>query len=148
MRIVQHATLAGLTLHPKVRLHDLAAASLAKQTKKHKPLVPEYHQFSHQLKHLPIPEGARVLAPHGGGESEEELDAAEDHEKREHHNSLEEQSKLGHFHSPKQFVSVAKSVQHPMVSVEHLEEATLFSMRYNLQQSQDLIKLERKKNLL
>ncbi len=32
--------------------------------------------------------------------------------------------------------------------VEHLEEATLFCMRYNLQQSQDLIKLERKKNLL
>ena len=118
--VVQHATSAGLTLHPKVRFHDLATAALGKQTKKHKPLVPEYHHVSHQSKHLPIPSAATVLAPHLGGKSEEEFNAAKDH-------SLKEQNKLGHFHSPKQF---------------------LFSMQYNLQQSQDLIKLERKKNLL
>ena len=135
----KHATSAGKSLHPKARLHDLATAALGRQSKKHKPLVPEYHHYSHQPKAVALPAGAKIIAPHLGGESEENAGDGQ---------RLNEQNKLGHFHSPKQFVSMAKLAQHPMDSVEHLEEATLFSMRYNLQKPQELIKLERKKNLL
>ena len=142
----KHATSAGKSLHPKARLHDLATAALGRQSKKHKPVVPEYHHFSHEPKAVAIPAGAKIIAaiaPHLGGESEEKAGENAGDGQR-----LNEQNKLGHFHSPKQFVSMAKSAQHPMDSVEHLEEATLFSMRYNLQKPQELIKLERKKNLL
>ena len=122
--ISQHAISAGQSLYPKARLHDLATAALGRQSKKHKPLVPEYHHFTIQPKNIPVPDGAKILAPHQGGESEEKGDSNDQ--------KLSEQNKIGHFHSPKQFVSMAKLVQHPMDSVEQLEEATLFSMRYNL----------------
>ena len=56
---------------------------------------------------------------------------------------LADQNKLGHFHSPKQFISRAKVAQHPMWRMQHC-----FSIQYNLQHSHELIKLERKKNLL
>ena len=138
--ISQRAISAGQSLYPKARLQDLATAALGRQSKKHKPLVLEYHHFTIQPKNIPVPDGAKILALHQGGESEEKGDINDQ--------KLSEQNKIGHFHSPKQFVSMAKLVQHPMDSVEQLEEATLFSMRYNLQKSQDLIKLERKKNLL
>ena len=55
----QHATAAGQSLQPKARLHDLATAALGRQSKKHKPLVPEYHHFSHQPKSVAVPEGAK-----------------------------------------------------------------------------------------
>ena len=139
--ISQPAISAGQSLHPKARLHDLATAALCRQSvKKAQAIGPGNHHFTHQAKNIPVPDGAKILAPHLGGESEEKVDTNDQ--------NLSEQNKLGHFHSPKQFVSMAKLVQHPMDSVEQLEDATLFSMRYNLQKSQDLIKLERKKNWL
>ena len=140
--LVERAKSDGLTLHPQVRLHDLATAATGKQTKKHKPLIPEYHHFSNKAKDAPLPEGAKILPPHLGGVSEE-ADATMDNSSQ-----LVDRHKLGHFHSPKQFFSRAKVVQHPMDSVEHLEDATLSAIKYNLQQSHELIKLERKKNLL
>lgn len=157
--LVKRATSDGLTLHPCVRLHDLATASTGKQTKKHKPLILEYHHFSTQAKNLPIPDGAKILAPHLGGVSEEvastndissadKLKLADQNKCPDDKLKLADQNKLGHFHSPKQFISRAKVAQHPMDSTEHLEDATLFSIQYNLQHSHELIKLERKKNLL
>ena len=117
-----------------------------KQTKKHKPLIPEYHHFSTQAKNLLIPDGAKILAPHLGGGSEEV--ASTNDSSSFDKLKLADQNKLGHFHSPKQFISRAKVAQHPMDSTEHLEDATLFSIQYNLQHSHELlIKLERK-NLL
>ena len=144
--LVKRATSDGLTLQSCVRLHDLATASTGKQTKKHKPLIPEYHHVSTQAKNLPIPDGAKILAPHLGGGSEEV--ASTNDSSSFDKLKLADQNKLGHFHSPKQFISRAKVAQHPMDSTEHLEDATLFSIQYNLQHSHELIKLERKKNLL
>lgn len=48
------------------------------------------------------------------------------------------QNKLGHFHLPKQFISRAKVVQHPLDSVEHLGNATLYSLQYNLKRKKNL----------
>lgn len=43
---------------------------------------------------------------------------------------------------------MAKTVKHPMDAVEHLEEATPFSLDFNLRYPIHLIKIERKKNFL
>ena len=64
--LVQYATDCQFVLCQQPRLHDLATASLGKQSKRHKPLVPEYHRVAFQSKHLPIKDGAKIIAPHRG----------------------------------------------------------------------------------
>lgn len=54
---------------------------------------------------------------------------------------------VGHFHTPKQTMSMAKNVKHPMHAVGHLEEVTLFSLNFNLRYPIHLTQIERK-NLL
>ena len=117
--LVQYATDCQFVLCPPPRLHDLATASLGKQSKKHKPLVPEYHRVAFQSKHLPISDGAKIIAPHRWGVEREEGDKAE-----KRMTKLAEEVKVGYFHTPK-FVSMSMNVKHPMDSVEHLEEATV-----------------------
>ena len=56
--------------------------------------------------------------------------------------------KVGYFHTPKQFVSLSKKVNHPMDSTEHLEEPILFSLKFNLTCPMHLVQIERKKNIL
>ena len=64
--LVKFATSKGFILSPKPRLHDLSTASLGKQTKKRKSLVPEYHRVSFQPQASPIAEGSKIIAPHRG----------------------------------------------------------------------------------
>ena len=56
--------------------------------------------------------------------------------------------KVGVYHTPKQFLSLARQTLHPMDTTDHLEEVTRFALNFNLQYPPHLIKLERKKNLL
>ena len=141
--LVQYATDCQFVLCPPPPLHDLATASLGKQSKKHKPLVPEYHRVAFQSKHLPIRDGAKIIAPHRWGVEREEGDKAE-----KRMTKLSEEVKVGYFHTPKQFASMSMNVKHPMDSVEHLEEATLEALHFNLHYRLELVKIERKKNLL
>lgn len=60
----------------------------------------------------------------------------------------DQQQKVGVFHSPKQFLSMARSVQHPMDSADHLEDVTRYALDFNLKHPHHLVTLERKKNLL
>ena len=62
--------------------------------------------------------------------------------------NLSEKVKVGYFHTPKQFVSMSMGIKHPMDSVEHLEEATVEALHFNLHYPLELVKIERKKNLL
>ena len=140
--LVQYATDRKFVLCPQPRLHDLATASLGKQSKKHKPLVPEYHRVAFQSKHLPISDGAKIIAPHRWGVAREEEDKME-----KGMTKLSEEVKVGYFHTPKQFVSMSMNVKHPMDSVEHLE-ATVEALHFNLHYPLELVKIERKKNLL
>ena len=118
--LVQYATSRKFVLCPQPRLHDLATASLGKQSKKHKPLVPEYHRVAFQSKHLPISDGAKIIAPHRRG-----VEREEDVQMEVEMTNLSEKVKVGYFHTPKQFVSMSMGIKHPMDSVEHLEEATV-----------------------
>lgn len=71
--LVAHATSMNWSLKSKQpRLHDLATASLNKQSKKHKPLIPEYHRVTFQTKHDAILQGSKIIAPHLGGVDREE----------------------------------------------------------------------------
>ena len=138
--LVKTATTRGFALNPKPRLHDLATASLGKQSKKHKPIVPEYHRVSFQSKDSPICDGAKIIAPHRGGIDREEKEEAMD--------NLADKVKIGYLHTPQQFVSMAMNSRHPMDSVEHLEEVTVAALHFNLHYPMELVKVERKKNLL
>ena len=139
--LVVHAKSKGWSLVSRPKLHDLATASLNKQSKKHKPLIPEYHRVVFQQSNTDIPSGAKIIAPHIGGSGREELDEKLD-------TNMSGKIKVGHFHTPKQFVSLSRKVNHPMDSTEHLEEPTLFSLKFNLTYPSHLVQIERKKNLL
>ena len=95
-----------------------------------------------QPKHLPIGDGAKIIAPHRWGVEREEGDKVE-----KGMTKLSEEVKVGYFHTPKQFVSMSMNVKHPMDSVEHLE-ATVEALHFNLHYPLELVKIERKKNLL
>ena len=140
--LVRVAQSRDLPLQPSLRLHDLATAATGRQSKKHHVLIPEYHHVTKAPKGQPLAEGTKRLPPHLGGKFPEEddvMDAA---------GSSNSYDKVGHFHTPKQFVSMAMQTMHPMDTTEHLEAATQFALEQNLQYPPQFIKVERKKNLL
>ena len=94
--LVVHAKSKGWSLVSRPKLHDLATASLNKQSKKHKPLIPEYHRVVFQQNNTDIPSGAKIIAPHIGGSDREELGEKLD-------TNMSGKIKVGHFHTPKQF---------------------------------------------
>ena len=63
-------------------------------------------------------------------------------------NAAVELDKVGFYHTPQQFLSLAKEVKHPMDSTDHLESVTKYAIDFNLKHPPDLVKLERQKNLL
>lgn len=132
------------SLAPAPRLHDLSTAATGRQSKRHAPLIPEYHHFKRLPLASTLPSGAKILSPHLGGEVlEEETDEADcvDESLAKHH-------KVGFLHTPKQFLSMALSVQHPMDSTEHLEPVTQQALDFILKYPPHLVEVERKKNLL
>ena len=56
--------------------------------------------------------------------------------------------KFGIYHTPKQFLSMAKKANHPMDSVDHLEEVTKYALDFNFRYPEHVVKLEQRKNLL
>ena len=106
----------NLPLEKPLRLHDLSTAIQGKQTKKHKPLIPEYHRTVGCSSSDPAPPGSKQLPPHftGDGVAEEETTQLESTKR----------VKYGIYHSTKQFLSLAKRVRHPMDSTDHLEAVT------------------------
>ena len=141
--MLQYFAARGFQLNKQLRLHDKSVAVQGKQTKKHRPLVPEYYKILVLPADRQPPEGSKALPPHFTGEliSEEKGDElAVD--------SLADTMKYGVYHSPQQFVSRAHQVQHPMDTMDHLESAARYSLDFNFQYPAHVVKLERKKNLL
>lgn len=139
--LVKFVTAQGSMLQQPLRLHDQSTAVQGKQTRKHRPLIPEYHRILELPKDSPAPEHAKQLPPHfagGGGECEE----------GKTNRSSEQSVKYGIYHTPKQFLSMANMVQHPMDSTEHLEDATKWALDFVFKYPAHLVTLERKKNLL
>ena len=61
------AVAIGWHVQPHATLHDKSSAAHGKQTKRHKPLVPEFHHVSLVVPPATLPEGAKQLPPHLGG---------------------------------------------------------------------------------
>ena len=141
--LVSEARKRNWLLHQPLRLHDESTAVQGKQTKRHKALIPEYHHFLKLPLGDPCPPNAKIIAPHKGGEVREELVSESTGTTQSG-----QYQKVGVFHSPKQFLSMARSVQHPMDSLDHLEAVTRYALQFNLKHPQHVVKLERKKNLL
>ena len=137
--LMQVAAARNLPLQPSLRLHDLATAAQGKQSRKHHPLIPEFHRVTKVPKDTPATAGTKFLPPHLGGNVPEEEGVAE---------SGIPTVKLGHYHTPKQFLSMAMGTMHPMDTTEHLEEVTQFALECNLKYQPQLVELERRKNLL
>ena len=55
--------------------------------------------------------------------------------------------KVGVYHTPKQFLSRAKELKHPIDATDHLEPVTRQALQVNLRYPAAVVKLERKKNL-
>ena len=130
----------NLPLEKPLRLHDLSTATTGKQTKKHKPLIPEYHRTVVCSSSDPAPPGSKQLPPHftGDGVAEEETTQLESTKR----------VKYGIYHSAKQFLSLAKRVRHPMDSTDHLEAVTKQAIDFNFKFPDHVVRLERRKNLL
>eukprot|EP00435_Cladocopium_sp_Y103_P017424 s1635_g4.t1 len=131
----------NISITKPLRLHDESVAVQGKQTKKHRPLIPEYCHIVTIDNSMEPPEGAKLLPPHfHGGKAEEDVEM--------HSENLANVSKYGVFHSPQQFLAKAEGVQHPMDSAEHLEEVTKYALDFNFRYPGHVVRLERRKNLL
>ena len=143
--LVQAALDRGVSLTKQPRLHDKSTASLGQQTKKHAPLIPEYHHVKEMHVSHSVPEGAKIIAPHRVGEFREEKQGKS---QTEGAGRATDFHRVGFFHTPEQFLSMAKTSVHPMDTADHIEPVTKDAIHFNLQHHPDLIKLERRKNLL
>ena len=141
--LVRYFTARGFSVSKPLRLRDLSTAAQGKQTKKHRPLVPEYYRIVSLDTAAKPPENAKQLPPHfnGEGELEEGLE-------RPAVTKLATQVKYGIFHTPEQFLSRAKHVLHPMDTTDHLEHITKLALDFNFRYPGHVVKLERRKNLL
>ena len=131
-----------LSLQAPPRLHDLATAAQGR----HSQLIPEFHHFSKQLASEPQQQGTKFLAPHLGGDSREELQTETDGQQSDE--GVRKFVKVGVYHTPKQFLSRAKELKHPIDATDHLEPVTRQALQFNLKYPAEVVKLERKKNLL
>eukprot|EP00435_Cladocopium_sp_Y103_P008852 s4108_g2.t1 len=142
------------TLEKPLRLHDEATAALGKQSRRHKPLIPEFHHFLKRPAGTTVGDKCKILAPHLGGQVREELNAEDNAEDRTDEHQAQQVDgdpnfvKIGVYHTPKQFLSMARTTRHPMDATDHLEPITRFALDFNLRFSPEVVKLERKKNLL
>ncbi|CAJ1338598.1 unnamed protein product [Effrenium voratum] len=103
------------------------------------PLIPEFHHFKRVSVQDPVPDNCKQLPPNVGGEAEDAAPAL---------SSLADTVKLGFYHTPKQFLAMAMGVQHPMDTSHHVESPTSYALSFVLKHSDEVVKLERKKNLL
>ena len=136
-----------LTLQAPPRLHDLATAAQGKQSKRHAQLIPEFHHFKKQSVSETQQPGTKLLAPHLGGDSREELQTGEIGPQLEPEGG-QKFVKVGVYHTPKQFLSLAQELKHPIDATDHLEPVTRQALCFNLRYPAEVVKLERKKNLL
>ena len=60
----------------------------------------------------------------------------------------EQKVRYGIYHTPKQFLSMAEGVKHPMDTTEHLEGVTKWALDFVFRYPPHVVKLERRKNLL
>ena len=168
--LLQHFAAKGYQLTKPLRLHDKSVAVQGRQTKKHRPLVPEYYKIIQRPVDRQPPAGCKPLPPHfnGGVNREEdditddvgdfaaEFDVAGDNvakgstvlDSDAKGDCLADVVKYGVYHTPKQFLSRAHQVQHPMDSTDHLESVTKSALDFIFQYPTHVVKLERKKNLL
>ena len=118
-----------------------AQATLGVQTKKHRPLIPEYLQILTLPLSLPLPPNAKSLTCKKGGEKARE---GGDTDKTAGGSSRE----VGVFHTPEQFVEKALQLQHPMDSANPLWECTRKTLQLVKESTPEAISLMRKTNLL
>ena len=150
--MVAHAVAIGWDVEPHATLHDKSSAAHGKQTKRHKPLVPEFHHVSLVVPPATLPEGAKQLPPHLGGVGSEESASEGIGSASTGEDAVigdgSSRVKLGFYHTPKQFLSMAKTSVHPMDAADHVEAVTNKALEANWNFHPDLIRLERKKSLL
>ena len=113
--IVQFLVAKGVVIERPLRLHDKSTAVQGKQSKKHRPLVPEYHRILTLPASAAAPVNSKQLPPHfSGGRDAEEAGKQTDV-------PMSDVVKFGIYHTPKQFLSMALHALHPMDSTDHLE---------------------------
>eukprot|EP00435_Cladocopium_sp_Y103_P027118 s386_g6.t1 len=123
----------------------MSTAVQGKQSRKHRPLVPECHHIVTCQANDDAPPGANLLPPHFSGECGPEESSNMDINNTD---SLASSAKYGVYHTPKQFLSRAERVQHSMDATDHLEDVTKYAMDFNFRYPAEVVMLERRKNLL
>ena len=111
---VQFLRSKGFSVDKPLLLHDRSTAVQGKQSKK----------IVSVKTGDPNPTNSKLLPPHfRGGRSEEEDDKMEG-------TPLAAFSKFGIYHTPKQFLSMAQRVWHPMDSADHRETVTKYALDF------------------
>ena len=144
--LVNFLAARGRKVTKPLRLHDKSTAALGRQTKKHRPLVPEYHHVKVLQAGEKPPADSKLLPPHfqGAMECDEGTNETDGQATR----PLAEVQKCGIYHNPKQFLSMAEKAVHPMDSADHLEGVTKYALDFVFKYPAHVVKLERRKNLL
>ena len=140
--IVKFLVAKGFVIERPLRLHDKATAVQGKQSKKHRPLVPEYHRILSLAASDAAPVNSKQLPPHlSGGRDAEEAGKQTDV-------PMSDVVKYGIYHTPKQFLPMVANALHPMDSTDHLESFTKQALDFVFKYPKNLVQLERRKNLL
>ena len=112
--IVQFLVSKGFSVDKPLRLHDRSTTVQGQQSKKHKPLVPEYHHVVSVNTGDPIPAGSKQSPPHFQGVRSEEED-----DKREG-TPLTPFSKFEIYHTPNSFCPWLRECGVPWTKVWNL----------------------------
>ena len=141
--LVNFLAARGRKVTKPLRLHDKSTAASGRQTKKHRPLVPEYHQVKVLQAGEKPPADSKLLPPHfqGAMECDEGTNETDGQATR----PLAEVQKCGIYHNPKQFLSMAEKAVHPMDSADHLEGITKYALDFVFEYPAHVVKLERRK---
>lgn len=123
----------GIRISQQPRLHDLSTAVEGMQSKRHQPLISEFHHFVTVSSTAPPPPNSKLTSPHQGGDPEEVKPG---------------HSRYGIYHTPEQFVSKALELGHPMDTTQHLEEETSRAINHVLSTSPELLKIQRRTAIL
>ena len=138
---LQLARNLAIPVTPPVRPKELATATVGLQSRRHKQLVPEYKRIAPHAQPFTADKSCKILAPHlYGGVSEE------DDEKSVKY--THGQVRVGHFHSPLEFLCRASDLQHPMDSSVVLHVITRQALDSVFSWSPEKWRMIRKKALL
>ena len=126
------------------RVKDLSTAFLARQTKRHRPIVPKYKSVAERPVADELGELDKVLSPHPKGVSVREVSAFEGQQAPR----ATEVQRVGTWYDPAEFLQKATRARHPMDTTCALDPVAVEVLDRVMSMDPRLLTVERKKAIL